>query len=161
MPERPNICYIFEKLRVQGCQIWHSHVSIPFNSAPAHSTRPHNAKKALYVIISFFPAFTTPRGIFGQKCESSNTQKMTENGPIWAKNGQKRTSENFGTTYLDPKSKNNCTLFSSIFQNFAPFPRYGRLKSKFLCERISQCVYSFCSIELTKTRNTWSLTAVT
>ena len=48
---RPNICYIFEKLRVQGCQIWHSHVSIPFNSAPAHSTRPHNAKKALYVII--------------------------------------------------------------------------------------------------------------
>ena len=52
MLERPNICYIFEKLSVQGCQIWHSHVSIPFNSAPAHSTRPHNAKKALYVIIS-------------------------------------------------------------------------------------------------------------
>ena len=52
MTERPNICYIFEKLSVQGCQIWHSHVSIPFNSAPAHSTRPHNAKKALYVIIS-------------------------------------------------------------------------------------------------------------
>ena len=45
MTERPNICYIFEKLSVQGCQIWHSHVSIPFNSAPAHSTRPHNAKK--------------------------------------------------------------------------------------------------------------------
>ena len=52
MTERPNICYIFEKLSVQGCQIWHSHVSIPFNSAAAHSTRPHNAKKALYVIIS-------------------------------------------------------------------------------------------------------------
>ena len=52
MTERPNICYIFEKLSVQGCQIWHSHVSMPFNSAPAHSTRPHNAKKALYVIIS-------------------------------------------------------------------------------------------------------------
>ena len=52
MAERPNICYIFEKLSVQGCQIWHSHVSMPFNSAPAHSTRPHNAKKALYVIIS-------------------------------------------------------------------------------------------------------------
>ena len=52
MLERPNICYIFGKLGVQGCQIWHSHVSIPFNSAPAHSTRPHNAKKALYVIIS-------------------------------------------------------------------------------------------------------------
>ena len=43
--EQPNICYIFDKLRVQGCQIGHSHVSIPFNSAPAHSTRPHNAKK--------------------------------------------------------------------------------------------------------------------
>ena len=52
MTERPNICYIFEKLSVQGCQIRHSHVSMPFNSAPANSTRPHNAKKALYVIIS-------------------------------------------------------------------------------------------------------------
>ena len=52
MLERPNICYIFGKLGVQGCQIWHSHVSIPFNSAAAHSTRPHNAKKTLYVIIS-------------------------------------------------------------------------------------------------------------
>ena len=50
--ERPNKCYIFEKLRVQGCQIGHSYVSIPFNSTPAHSTRPHKAKKALYVIIS-------------------------------------------------------------------------------------------------------------
>ena len=29
-----------------------SHVSIPFNLAPAHSSRPHKAKKALYVIIS-------------------------------------------------------------------------------------------------------------
>ena len=42
---RPNICYIFEKLGVQGCHKWHSHVSIPFKSAQAHSTRPHNAKK--------------------------------------------------------------------------------------------------------------------
>ena len=33
-------------------------------------------------------------------CATSNTQKMTKNGPIWAKNGQKRTVENFGTTYL-------------------------------------------------------------
>ena len=52
MTKRPNICFIFEKLNVQGCQIWHSHVSMSFNSAAAHSTRPHNAKKALYVIIS-------------------------------------------------------------------------------------------------------------
>ena len=35
----------------------------------------------------------------------------------------------------------------------------GRLKLKFLCERFSHCIYSFCSIELSKTRNTWSLTA--
>ena len=46
MPERPNICYIFEKLRVQGCQIWHSHVPIPLNSAP-------QCKKAL--TLSFQP----------------------------------------------------------------------------------------------------------
>ena len=69
-------------------------------------------------------------------------------------------SKNFRTTYLDPKSRNSCTLFSSIFQNFAPFPRYGRLKSKFLCERYSHCIYSSCSTELTKARNTWSLKAV-
>ena len=83
MLEIPNICYIFGKLGVQGCQIWHSHVSIPFNSAQSHSTRPHNAKK----------------------------------------------------------------LFTSSFQ------------AKFL--KIID-IYSFCSIELTKTRNTRrSLTAVT
>ena len=35
---------------------------------------------------SFSPVFTTPRGIFGQKCESSNTQRMTENGPIYLDN---------------------------------------------------------------------------
>ena len=52
MTERPNICYIFEKLSVQGCQIWHSHVPMSFNSASTHSTHPHNAKKALYVIVS-------------------------------------------------------------------------------------------------------------
>ena len=92
MLERPNTCYIFEKLRVQGCQIWHSHVSIPFNSAAAHSTRPHNAKRSslrhhfrrnswklgsqnLQVHahfwctckFSFSPVFFTPMGIFGQK----------------------------------------------------------------------------------------------
>ena len=40
MLETHNICYIFGKLSVQGCQIWNSHVSIPFNLAPAHLTRP-------------------------------------------------------------------------------------------------------------------------
>ena len=29
-----------------------------------------------------------------------------------------------------------------------------------LCERYSHCIFSSCSIDLTKTRNTWSLTAV-
>ena len=31
MLERPNTSYIFEKMGVQGCKIWHSHVSIPLN----------------------------------------------------------------------------------------------------------------------------------
>ena len=48
---------------------------------------------------------------------------------------------------------------SDYFYHFS-FSRYGRLKSKFLCERYSHCIHSSCSIELTKTANTWSLTAV-
>ena len=40
------------------------------------------------------------------------------------------------------------------------FSRYGRLMSNFLCGRYSHCIFSFCSVELTRTRNTWSLTAV-
>ena len=51
----PTYAIFFKRslsLGVQGCQIWHSHVLIPFNSAPAPPTRPHNAKKALYAIIS-------------------------------------------------------------------------------------------------------------
>ena len=75
-------------------------------------------------------------------------------------NGKKCTVENFGTIYVDLKPKNNCTLFSSFFKKISPFSRYGRLKLIFLCERYSHCIHSSCSIELTKTRNTWSLTAV-
>ena len=55
------------------------------------------------------------------------TQKMTKTDPYepkMAKNALRKSSP-----ILDPKSKNNCTLFSSIFQSFAPFSRYGRLKS--------------------------------
>ena len=66
--------------------------------------------------------------------------------------------ENCGTTY--PKSKNNCSSFSSIFHVERLVSRYCRLKLKFLCKQISHCIYSSCSIELTKSRNTWSLTAV-
>ena len=115
MLERPNICYIFGKLGVQGCQIWHSHVSIPFNLAATHSTRPHNAKKALYVIISckipenwvhkscwhkliflcasknksFVPVSTSPRGMFGPN------------------NARECTMENWGITHVYPKFKDN------------------------------------------------------
>ena len=83
---------------------------------------------------------------------------LTENDRVWAKNGKKCTVENCGTTY--PKSKNNCISFSSIFHVERPVSRCCRLKLKFLCNQISHCIYSFCSIELTKSRNTWSLTAV-
>ena len=96
---------------------------------------------SFFMYMYIFPSFTTPRGIFGQKWPTSNTQKMT-------KNGKKRTSGNCGNTH------------SSTFHIERPFSRYGRSKLKFLCKRISHCIYNFCSLELTKTRNTWSLTAV-
>ena len=48
---------------------------------------------------------------------------------------------------------------SDYFYHFS-FPRYGRLKSKFLCKRYFHCIFSSCSIDLTKFRYTWSLTAV-
>ena len=90
--EQPNICYIFEKLRVQGCQMGHSHVSIPFNSAPAHSTRPHNAKKALYIIISpeipenFNTLQTRSKIIF------FSLKKLTKNNRDFIKGGRGRVS---------------------------------------------------------------------
>ena len=71
MTERPNICYIFEKLSVQGCQIWHSHVSMPFNSAPAHSTRPHNAKKS------------SLRYHFSRNSWKFGSQKLLHQGHFW------------------------------------------------------------------------------
>ena len=65
-----------------------------------------------------------------------------------------------GTTETQ-NQKNNCSLFSSTFHIEWSVSRYGRFKLKFLCKRFSHCcIYSFCSIELTKTRNTRSLTAV-
>ena len=75
-------------------------------------------------------------------------------------NGKKCTMENFGIIYVDLNPKNKSTLFSSFFQVEPSVSRYGRLKLKFLCERFSHCIYSFWSIELTRTRNTWSITAV-
>ena len=94
---------------------------------------------------SFFPVFTTPRpaGAYLGKNVKALTPKK---GPIWAKNGKNRTAEIFGTTHIDPKSKNNCTLFSSFLQQISPFSRYGRLKLIFLCEWYSHCIYSSCWI---------------
>ena len=58
--ELKNTTYaIFFGLGIQGCQIWHSHVSMPFNSAAAHSTRPYNAKKLF--TLSFQPKFLNIR----------------------------------------------------------------------------------------------------
>ena len=117
----------------------------------------------MQIFVFFSHSLPLPGAYLGKNFplwSTSNTQKMTENGPIWAKNGKKRTAENFETTYLNPKSKNNYNLFSSTFHVERPISRYGRLKLKFLCERFSYCIFNFCSIELTKTRNTWSLTAV-
>ena len=49
-------------------------------------------RELLYMKI-VFPLLTSPGGIFGQNCQTSNTR-------IRAKNGQKWTVENSGTTYL-------------------------------------------------------------
>ena len=64
-------CYIFEKLGVLWCQMWHSHVSIPFNSAPAHSTRPHNAKKS------------SLRYHFSPNSWKLGSQKLLPHGHFW------------------------------------------------------------------------------
>ena len=71
MLERLNICYIFGKLGDQGCQIWHSHVSMPFNSAPAHSTCPHNAKKS------------SLRYHFSRNSWKLGSQKLLPHGHFW------------------------------------------------------------------------------
>ena len=109
--KRSNICYIFEKMRVQGCQIWHSHSTRPQitqlvptmqKSSLRHHFRRNSWKlgsQNLLLHAHFNSKFTL--------CDTSNTQKMTENGRIRAKNGKKCTVENCGTTY--PKSKNNCS----------------------------------------------------
>ena len=126
MTERPNICYIFEKLSVQGCQIWHSHVSMPFNLAPAHSTRPHNAKKSsLRYHFSrnswkfgsqkllhqghfswrgnffFFSLPSGPRGIFEPNSATCNTHKHPQRVVLphfhERVDESPRQDENFGT----------------------------------------------------------------
>ena len=81
--EGPNICYIFEKLVVQGWQIWHSQVSIPFNSSPQckKSSLRHHFRRNSWKLgsqklhvhahfwctckFSFSPVFTEKFGTFG------------------------------------------------------------------------------------------------
>ena len=187
MLERPNICYIFGKLKVQGCQIWHSHVLIPFNSAAAHSTRPHNAKnlftssfQAKFLKIRFTKVAGTSSFLVCQQIFFFPNLNHSQ-GHIWAKMshhvppltpkkwpkrthiGQKWQKEwcyhTFVKEWMKALDKTRILAPSDYFYYFS-FPRYGCLKSKFLCERYSHCIFSSCSIDLTKTRYTWSLTAV-
>ena len=62
---------------------------------------------------SFFPSLNHSQGHVWAKMSQNFTpltpKKWQKNWPIWVKNGKKRTAENFRTTYLDPKSKINCT----------------------------------------------------
>ena len=105
---------------------------------------------------SFFPVFFTPMGILGKNvslCATANTQKMDPYRPKMAK---RVVLPHFRERALD---KTRILAPSHYFYHFS-FSRYGRLKSKFLCERYSHCIFCSWSIELTKTRNTWSLTAV-
>ena len=124
-------------------------VSIPFNSAPVHSTHPHNVKKlftlsfqtkfrkigfvkvtctcSFFIYLHFFCSQCQPvpgayLGQNGPRWPTSNTQKMPKNGRVWAKNGKKCTVENCGTIYLDPKSKNNCSLLSRRATGFEIWP---------------------------------------
>ena len=117
--KRSNICYIFENMRVQGCQIWHSHSTWPqiiqlFPTMQKNLFTSSFQAKFLKIRFTKVPGtnFLFPQckplpgaylGKNGPQWPTSNTQKMTKNGRIWAKNGKKRTAENFGTTYLDPK----------------------------------------------------------
>ena len=104
---------------------------------------------------SCFPVSCGPRSIFGPNWPTMAHLLHPKYDWRRPQMSQKCTVENCGTTYLDP-TKNNCSLFSSTFHVDRTVSRYGRLKLKFLCERFSHCIYSFCTIELTKTRNTCS-----
>ena len=82
-----------------------------------------------------------------------NDQKRTHIGQKWQKEWRYHT---FVKEWMKALDKKRILAPSDYFYNFS-FPRYGRFKSKFLCERYSHCIFSSCSIELTKTRNTWGL----
>ena len=88
-------------------------------------------------VIFLFLVSTSPGPYFGQKSPPQSPLPSPKNGRVLAKNGKKFSVENCGTIYLYPKSKKNCSLFSSNFHVQRPVSRYGRLKLKFLWERFS------------------------
>ena len=106
MLERPN--YIFEKLG-------HSHVLIPFKSAPAHSTRPHNEKE---LFTSWFQGNSWK--IFFSYCQ----QVSTGFGP-----------QRYTEVHLEhPKHALKCHFpeWMKALQK-CEFRSFGRVKLKFLC----------------------------
>ena len=94
-------------------------MSISFNSSPAHPTRPHNATKALYVIIYgkihenkvqkccwHKLIFDVPADFFFPQCQPVPGAYLGQSGLLrptsdtqktWAKNSKQLTVENFGT----------------------------------------------------------------
>ena len=99
-------------------------------------------KSYMYMLIftcNFFVlSVNQSRATFGPNKSPLLHPKNAQNGRVWAQNGKKCTVENCSTTYIYPKTKNNCSLFSSNFHVQRPVSKYGRLKLKFLWERFSQ-----------------------
>ena len=148
MLERPNICYIFEKLGVQDVKY-----DIPM--CQSHSTRPHNAKKlftssfqAIFLKIGFTKVTCTCSFLCTCTFWSSHCSQVPRH--IWAKLWH-------NVTPLTPKKWPKMAAYELEIFLEPLVSRYGRLKLKFLFEQFSHCIYSFCSTELTKSRNTWSL----
>ena len=83
---------------------------------------------------SCFPLLTSPGGIFGQKCEASNTQKNDRKWPHMSQKWQKMHCE----MAEPPTEIQNRKIISVYFLQL--FTRYGRLKLKFLCEQFSHCI---------------------
>jgi len=100
----------------------------PFNSSPQckksslrHHFRRNSWKLGSQKLLAKANFWFASKFNFSPLWPTSNNQKKTKKGPIWAKNGKKRTAGNFGTTHIDPKSKNNCTLFLQFFKKFHHF----------------------------------------
>ena len=100
MFERPNICYIFEKLWVQGCQIY-----MTFPMCQSHSTRPQpiviisgeipelGEKSYMYMLIftcNFFVlSVNQSRAIFGPNKSPTVSPLTPKKCPKWPSIGQK------------------------------------------------------------------------